>query len=462
MHFFLCRVLLFQYPTLHTRERPQNQNPRKASEIIDSFTITMYIHLQYLLYIFALHSWLGLLTEVRGQEGSHESLKYWRPMTYLEFSSWYPKPADRCQLKLGPNVTQYQVRSACMSYRKKNNYPHTLQCGPDSFGIGLGYKHNCVAPMRGRRTFFDSVLIGFENASRTDLYDLLQRLAVEDRSLVVLGDSLSYQTVYTLPCELYREKVKFHISGNTFIPMQGYGNYTIHLEDMRAAVDIHYMRLDNIRLLHQMKDVKSEFDLIYAKGKKGMVILTNIGLNYNDMGEYKTDMPKYFQWLYELATDRVYSNTVVWRETTAAHWSFSRNGYFNHTARSELTLLEAYCAPHREGAVDHRNDIAKVAYLAAVLKSSSSNGSSNNYRRATEEILRGRAATGGKMYFPVHYVPYYFVTQELWNMHTDFPPYPGGHSDCVHYCYHPILWQPLWKALADIAIRNVVFNTPLR
>jgi hypothetical protein len=50
---------------------------------------------------------------------------------------------------------------------------------------------------------------------------------------------------------------------------------------------------------------------------------------------------------------------------------------------------------------------------------------------------------------PIEYIPFYHITKDMWNMHTDFLPYPGyaGHSDCVHFCYHPMMWMPVWKAL---------------
>lgn len=62
-----------------------------------------------------------------------------------------------------------------------------------------------------------------------------------------------------------------------------------------------------------------------------------------------------------------------------------------------------------------------------------------------------------QLFKKVHYIPFYFATQDLWNMHTDFPPYPGGHADCVHYCYHPVLWQPIWKLLCDIVVHKQSF-----
>ena len=64
-----------------------------------------------------------------------------------------------------------------------------------------------------RRSFFNNVLVGFEDAAVTHLGSFLKALAASNKSFVILGDSLSYQTLSSIQCELYREKVEFDKSG---------------------------------------------------------------------------------------------------------------------------------------------------------------------------------------------------------------------------------------------------------
>lgn len=277
-----------------------------------------------------------------------------------------------------------------------------------------------------------SVLIGFEDARADYLAKLLMALAKENRALVILGDSLSFQTINTIQCELYREKIRFTKEGDAFIPQEGRGKFVFIFPDINASVDVHYKRLDNIRLSHQFGALPDEFASI-LKERSGFVLVTNIGLNYNYMNEYEEDIPQYFQWLDNLAGNSERRIDVAWRETTASHWSYSVNGYYSGELRRNLSKNEVFCSPHGEGALDVRNDLVKKV-LSTTHK--------DKYKR-------------------VNYIPFHFATQDLWNMHTDFPPYPGGHSDCVHYCYHPMLWQPIWRSLYEIAVNNAsyVFKT---
>ena len=151
------------------------------------------------------------------------------------------------------------------------------------------------------------------------------------------------------------------------------------------------------------------------------------------MHEYRSDIPKFFEWLHNLGKDdRRGLVNVAWRETTASHWSYSANGYYDGNKRANATPNELYCAPHHStsaGNKDPRNEIVL-------------NALQNSYKA---------------QFTRVHYFPFYFATKDLWNMHTDFPPYPGGHADCVHYCYHPQLWQPIWKYIHDVTVAGLSF-----
>jgi hypothetical protein len=134
-----------------------------------------------------------------------------------------------------------------------------------------------------------------------------------------------------------------------------------------------------------------------ASKKRGFVLLTNIGLNYNDMDQYAEDMPKYLNWLLEIAKSpsklipdltgypgsgfsspaqlstshskrRRKIIDVLWRETSAAHWSYTANGYFNHQLHREsnLSLSQIFCAPHsnsKEGYLDPRNQVV-IEFIA--------------------------------------------------------------------------------------------------
>ena len=354
-------------------------------------------------------------------------------MSSTEFNEWYDRPADRCQLQLVHKPNQ-DPRNTCKDYRKRNALSRSLQCGIDSYGIGLGYKHLCVPPMKSRRTYFGSSLIGYEDASARYLATFLKNFAEKKRAFVILGDSLSYQTITSIQCELYREQVHFVKTGDDQIPMEGKGMFHFHFEDINKGVDVYYIRLDNIRIDRQYNGVKKELAKVLNSnnGKGGYFLLANIGLNYNKMDDYRTDIPMFFKWLNSLRKDGTVQVDVAWRETTASHWSYSANGYYDKNKRANATPSGLYCAPHHQTSMGNRD-------------------------LRNEVVLNILKKTHKAQFDQIHYFPFYFATKDLWNMHTDFPPYPGGHSDCVHYCYHPQLWQPMWRYIHDVTMTGMSF-----
>lgn len=113
-----------------------------------------------------------------------------------------------------------------------------------------------------RRSYFHAVLVGYEDASKSNfLGKFLQHLASMNRALIILGDSLSFQTLSTIQCELHREQIEFEKGGDTIIALEGRGVYTYHFKEINASVDVHYKRLDNIRLSHQYSMLDQELEV---------------------------------------------------------------------------------------------------------------------------------------------------------------------------------------------------------
>jgi hypothetical protein len=347
-------------------------------------------------------------------------------MTAKEFNQWYPALADRCQLT--SDIDPAHMRSYCQEHRKRNKAPGTLKCDVDSHGIGTGFIFGCPPPMLSRRTYFNKVLIGYEDASVSYLASFLKVLAKENKALVILGDSVSYQTVQSLPCELYRSNVSFRKQRDEWLPRDGKGMYHLFFGDINARVGLYYKRLNNFRRKDQLDSLRKDLNdiMLGDHAKAGMVILANIGMWYNKMYDYRTDIPLFFKLLNDFGKANAGSVEIAWRETTATHWSYSENGYFDTVKRDRGT-----CGPH--------------SYNKARL------GNMSGIDPRNEAVLDILSNTHKGQFDRIHYIPFRFATVDLWNMHTD------RKSDCTHYCHHPIMWQPLWKYLHDIVVLGFKF-----
>jgi hypothetical protein len=68
-------------------------------------------------------------------------------------------------------------------------------------------------------------------------------------------------------------------------------------------------------------------------------------------------------------------------------------------------------------------------------------------------IVKERKYTG------IRVVPFYEATRELHALHRGARDDRG--TDCTHYCWNPVFWQPLWQAVAK-AVKDDAYIKPPR
>ena len=121
------------------------------------------------------------------------------------------------------------------------------------------------------------------------------------------------------------------------------------------------------------------------------------------------------------------NNTVLWRETTAQHFPEHPEGLYDNDKRHKYN--GAHCVAHGSGSSKGSSKTASAAV------------NETNWRN--QDVIKHWKALKIRN---IIYVPFYEYTKPLWSMHED--PKEGEHTDCTHYCWWPMLGQPVWNVLS--------------
>ena len=139
------------------------------------------------------------------------------------------------------------------------------------------------------------------------------------------------------------------------------------------------------------------------------------------------------EWILRMKSKHNDRNEVVWLETTAQHWlTKAGNGYYNSgdDARHQVAIAEATNLTTMSINLWHTN-----VSCSAIKKE-------NDWRNAISRETLDRMTNNRIKYFHLN-----GTTQLLADMHISHP----YNMDCTHYCFMPLLWQPLWHYMASIA-----------
>jgi hypothetical protein len=162
-------------------------------------------------------------------------------------------------------------------------------------------------------------------------------------------------------------------------------------------------------LTHVMDEIYTHFDHLF--------LIINFGVHYNDQPDqehhylnskqhFLTNFPIALSWLNQIASRK--NLTVVWLETFPQHFK-TRNGYFDKKLIPSTPPPICQKVENTSSQLDWRNELVK------------------NYLR--EHNLQN-----------LHYL----ATREM------FLPLVNEHvhkGDCTHYCYSPMLYQPIYQEM---------------
>lgn len=342
--------------------------------------------------------------------------------------AWF-HPLDLCLLDDPRNISAAIITNDCIAKlsislaslppircRVANTWPsRSAYCDPTDIPFN-------------RRQHLISSLPSLDEPTNLVLTDFFLALAKRQGLLLMIGDSVMQQFFSALACELERENVwpdhtKFTNTDESrtvqFANMNGSKSVvaTIKFLPIYHLVNGRYDRVPMAALQHFKNGLKNAMNQ-----HSTIIVLINMGLHYVDnpiagfsKQDYIDQMTTVLTFLHRLSSDHPrHTIKIVWRETTAQHFA-TPNGYWPGVRYAQN--MKVGCVPIADPSpqADWRN-------------------------RAIEHIVQKHQLS------TVQILRFYNLTLPLWSEHPN-----GNLKDCTHFCWFPMLYQPIFHYLKNVA-----------
>jgi hypothetical protein len=332
-------------------------------------------------------------------------------------SKWY-NSFDMCVVKNVSNDSVDSIMKHCESSVSIQLPPIRCRAG-NTWPSKSGFCSATDIPFSERKNLVRSVN-GFDDPAINPLQSFFRKLATQKGALLLIGDSVMQQFFSAVACELEREGVwkdptKFTNTDEV---------HHVKFHDVQTSAQIKFLpiyhfvngRFDRIANA-SMHHLKSGLESLVGKVNT-LVVVLNMGLHYIDNPapgfarvDYQSQMTMMLSYMHNFVIRHPSKDIrVFFRETTAQHFS-TYNGYWPGV--NYLGDMKLGCVPINDSSpkADWRNrDIENI-------------------------ILRNN-------FFNIQILRFYNITLPLWSEH------PSGHmKDCTHFCWTPMLYQPLFHNL---------------
>jgi hypothetical protein len=372
---------------------------------------------------------------------TYQSNFKWRDLTPNEIVSWY-SPADLCVLgsdvrtRFPHDIRQYDCVNITKGSRK-------LFCG-----VGMGNNNKpCFGPYGEARPSFLRGIHGFTNATEKPLTEALEQMMRTNTTLVLLGDSTMRQKNQALNCQLIRENPKLRVSGNIFGITPCDTVLTVTFPDGRST-RIYALSLGPQAFTCVKARGISKYDPIgmylHADGiiktimeTSNVALVANMGMWFNDITHYRSMLPIVLDWLLGIANMSNRTNVVAWHESVMQHWiNKDGSGYYSKDeAKWQQNQFES-----TNFSLVFNQDFMVPGCCARVTNSSYMADWRN-------DVLTETFNSRPELRDSLHLLPFAELTRDLADLHTCNPYF---FLDCTHYCYTPMMWQPLWHQIRDM------------
>lgn len=364
--------------------------------------------------------------------GTSRAAGLWQDSAAL--SRWYT-PYDLCVLASTGNGSIESISEPCekaAQARGETVPPIRCRVG-NSWPSKGGFCSAADIPYTERKNLRRSI-VGLDDPGQAHLRDLFTSLSREKGMLLLVGDSVMQQFFGAMACELEREGIwkdpsKFSntdevrhvtIAGDASSPSTSAssgagGAVPIKFVPIYHFVNGRFDRVANASMFALRKNVEE-----YIRDHDSLVILINMGLHYVSSpiahftrADYRAQMTAALTYLNGVAHAHPAKKVrVIWRETSAQHFPTS-TGYW--PGARYAPGMKVGCVPIKEP------------------------GPEADWRNADiRDIVRQHNLDRVKI------APFYNITVPLWSEHVN-----GHLRDCTHFCWTPMLYQSLFKFLAD-------------
>lgn len=370
--------------------------------------------------------------------GNMEKLE-WRSLTDNELGLWYSK-VDLCML----NQTELYKFPGVIR-REKCGWIRGQQ---SACGVGMGtIGEPCHSPYAGRTSYRKGVK-GYTNALHTPLIDAFSNLKKANAVLVLVGDSTMRQKLQAIECEIRREDRNIKVQGWFRAVLPCHTKLKITFKDGNFT-EVHGLSIgpNSANCLVGGLGYSAPYDGIFEHAEhfikginfnesKSVLVVANAGLWYNNEAKFSYAMPGVLQWLHNVHKLKNASNIVAWHETMSQHWeSVTGNGYYLKEISDRIEYLWL------NGSIDLTKMTPQEVHVPTCCHKISNYTEPADWRNY---IIKQFIRSNPEYSNDILYFPFADATKETPDMHTCHLKYK---HDCTHYCFWPLLYQPLWHQI---------------
>jgi len=282
-----------------------------------------------------------------------------------------------------------------------------------------------------------------------DICKIIDTLMKQNLNLAFLGDSVMFQTVNALQCELFRQG--YHVSlVNTTIRVNGalvetafspysdwnqsgtekYGlmkvlNMTITRSNNELANNAQTGNMAKITYFNMYRPFLDNHEINHI-AKNNDIVVFDHGLHWypNEMYDYHFSMLQLLKgYKKTMKSNEKNKKLLAWRETSAQHFPTPTGDY--HGGQWNFKS----CFPINDGFIPNRPfrtammlDAAEMAGFHVVDGTKPYSEWGHHSHNRSELML----------------LPFYDLTKIIHYLHG---------NECTHYCHNPHMWQTIWRTL---------------
>ena len=322
------------------------------------------------------------------------------------YSSWEYCLLNSSNLISNPFILKKQCWFRHSRIFSKSNEPNFNTCTIGGRMLGQICANN-LSPFNSKLHFLTSFNQELDNSSISYLNEFSLLLSSLNGTLVIFGDSLIEQFTNAIHCEFIRNRSK-----------------SFNLLEIPRNTDLSYY----ISPYKTIEFLEEKFHLYFQK-YSFLLFITNFGIHYNEksdnfLGHKKLNSKRNYQknieivltWLNKLSSNR--NMTITWMETAPQHFN-TINGYYKEMKND---IYNCVSIQNKSFELDWRNLIVK------------------RFLKTLELTSKDKKL--------IQYLSVRDVFLDLSDLHYN--------NDCTHYCWTPMLYQPIFQRLYDILIDEVI------
>jgi hypothetical protein len=365
-------------------------------------------------------------------------------------NSWL-SPLDICLINDSRNISADEIMKDCennlMAKQKLADFPPVRCRIGNTWPSRSKFCDSTDIPFAKRKHFLTSAS-GYDDPNDPVLKEFFEHLTKKNGILLMIGDSVMQQFMNAVACELSREGVwkdynRFKNTDETqYISLKEVQN----ANELKTAEksDDHSIKsaMKFLPIYHFVdgrydRKPQAAFNSLVStlhdclQQYKTIIILVNMGLHYIEnpspgfsKTDYSAQMTKLLLYLSSFHNNATrltqHSVEIVWRETTAQHFA-TNNGFWPGVKYTKDMKLGCFPIQDTSALADWRN-------------------------REIERIISTHSLSSS-----IHYLPFYNLTVPLWSEHPN-----GMLKDCTHFCWTPMLYQPMFHYLRDLIRKKTI------